>query len=205
MKKTARAAGKASESTRRLLIEAAFAEIHQHGFQPTGLDAILARTKLTKGAVYHHFENKTDLGHAVFDEVVVPWVEERWMAPVRDAKDPLGELIARVRKLPERTPRERSLGCPLGNLMLETSGLDDPYRERVETLLATWSTQLTADLRRGQREGTVRDDMRPDETAAFLVAALEGIVGIAKPAGDTRTLKQAVAGFVDYLRSLRPA
>lgn len=205
MKKTARGAGKGSESTRRRLIEAAFAEIHQHGFQPTGLDTILARTELTKGAVYHHFENKSDLGHAVFDEIVVPWVEERWIAPVRDAKDPLGELIARVRRLPERTPRERSLGCPLGNLMLESPGLGDLYRKRVEALLATWSTQLAADLRRGQREGTVRDDLRPDETAAFLVAAIEGIVGTAKPAGDARTMKQAVAGFVDYLQSLRPA
>jgi len=205
MKKTARPAAKAPESTRKALIDAAFAEIHEHGFQPTGLDAILARTELTKGAVYHHFANKTDLGHAVFDEIVAPWVEERWIAPVRDAEDPLGELIARVRKLPERTPRERFLGCPLGNLMLEAPGLDAPYRERVAALLAAWSTQLTADLRRGQDEGTVRNDLRPAEAAAFLVAALEGIVGIAKPAGDTRILRRSVAGFVDYLRSLRPA
>jgi TetR/AcrR family transcriptional regulator, transcriptional repressor for nem operon len=205
MNKTARVAGKASESTRRLLIDAAFAEIHEHGFRPTGLDAIVARAELTKGAVYHHFDNKSDLGHAVFDEVVVPWVEERWIAPVRDAKDVLGELIARVRKLPERTPRERAIGCPFGNLVLETSDLDDAYRERVKALLGAWSTQLAADLRRGQREGTVRADIRPAETAAFLVAALEGVVGIAKAAGDTRILKQTVAGFVDYLRSLRPA
>lgn len=203
MKKVNTVVRKARRSTRELLIDAAFAEIHERGFQPTGLDAILARAELTKGAVYHHFENKTELGHAVFDEAVVPWVEARWIVPVREAEDPIGELIARVRKLPERTPRERSLGCPLGNLLLETSGLDQPFRGRIEALLSAWRSQLTADLRRAQRAGTVREDIHPAETAAFLVAALEGVVGIAKPARDPKALKQAVAGFLAYLQSLR--
>jgi AcrR family transcriptional regulator len=198
MKKVARTA-KASDATRKLLVDAAFAEIHAHGFRPTGLDTILARAGLTKGAVYHHFESKTDLGHVVFDEIVVPWVEQRWIAPVRAAEDPLAELVARVRRLPERTPRERALGCPLGNLVLE----GDAFRARVDALLTTWRTQLAADLRRGQRQRTVRADVRAPETAAFLVAALEGIVGLAKPARDAKALEQAVAGFLDYLRSLR--
>lgn len=191
-------------STRRILVDAAFAEMHEHGFGPTGLEAILARAGLTKGAIYHHFENKTELGHAVFDELVVPWVRERWIEPVHAAADPVAELIARVRKLPERTARQRALGCPLGNLALESSGLDEAFRRRVEALLAAWRGQLTEDLRRAQREGTFRAELRPDETAAFLVAALEGLVGISKPTRDRKALQQAVAGFVAYLRSLRP-
>ena len=61
-----------------------------------------------------------------------------------------------------------------------------------------------SDLRRGQRDGYVRKDVRPTETAAFLVAALEGVVGIAKPASDAKALKQSVGGFVGFLRSLQP-
>lgn len=199
MKKLSRDPG----ATRRQLVDAAFAEIHAHGFRTTGLDAIYSRAGVTKGAVYHHFASKDELGHAVFDELVVPWVEERWIAPVRDAADPLGELSARLRRLPERTPRERALGCPLGNLVLESPGLDGAFRARVEGLLAAWRTQLAADLRRGKRAGTVRADVAPAETAAFLVAALEGLVGLAKTAGDPKGLEQAVAGCVAYLRSLR--
>ncbi|HEX6886193.1 MAG TPA: TetR/AcrR family transcriptional regulator [Planctomycetota bacterium] len=190
-------------ATRRQLLEAAFAEIHEHGFRTAGLDAIFSRAGVTKGAVYHHFGSKDQLGRAVFDEVVVPWVEERWIAPVRDAADPLGELIARLRRLPERTARERALGCPLGNLVLESPGLDGVFRARVEGLLAAWRTQLAADLRRGKRAGSVRADVAPAETAAFLVAALEGLVGLAKAVGDPKALEHAVAGCIAYLRSLR--
>ncbi len=200
MKKATRRAPKA---TRRRLINAAFSEIHQHGFQPTGLDAILARAKLTKGAVYHHFKNKTELGYAVFDEVIVPRVREGWITPVQEADDPIRELIARVKSVPQRPRRELALGCPLNNLIQEASGLEAGFRDRMNEFLDAWRAQLAADLRRGQRDGYVREDVRPTETAAFLVAALEGVVGIAKPASDAKALKQSVGGFVGFLQSLQ--
>ena len=202
MKKAGR---RAPGVTRKRLIDAAFSEIHRHGFQPTGLDAILARAKLTKGAVYHHFKNKTELGYVVFDEVIVPWVRERWITPVQEADDPLRELIARVKSVPKRTGRELARGCPLNNLIQEASGLDAGFRDRMNAFLDQWRSQLAADLRRGQRDGYVRADVRPTETAAFLIAALEGLVGIAKPASDAKAIKQTVGGFVGFLQSLRPA
>ncbi len=196
---------KAPDATRKRLIQAAFSEIHEKGFQPTGLDKILARAKLTKGAVYHHFKNKTDLGYAVFDEVIDPWVRGRWIEPIHEAADPLKELIARVKAVPKRSGKELALGCPLNNLILEVSGLESGFRDRMNGLLDAWRVQLAADLKRGQRDGCVRADVRPAETAAFVVAALEGLVGIAKPASDVKALKQTVNGFVGYLQSLRPA
>ena len=44
----------------------------------------------------------------------------------------------------------------------------------------------------------------PGRDSRFLVAALEGVVGIAKPASDAKALEQAVRGFVSFLQSLQP-
>jgi TetR/AcrR family transcriptional repressor of nem operon len=49
------------ERTRERLLQAAFREIHRSGFQSAGIDAILAATKVTKGALYYHFESKEAL------------------------------------------------------------------------------------------------------------------------------------------------
>jgi len=53
------------QATRQALLLAAFEEIHEQGFRAASLDRILERAGCTKGALYHHFENKTALGYAV--------------------------------------------------------------------------------------------------------------------------------------------
>ena len=60
------------EQTRQALLEAAFEEIYRVGFQAASLDRILDRAGVTKGALYHHFKNKLELGYAVLEEVVRP-------------------------------------------------------------------------------------------------------------------------------------
>ena len=193
------------DDTRGRLIHAAFSEIYRNGFQPTGLDAVLAKAELTKGAIYYHFKNKAELGHAVFDEVVVPWIKERWIEPVRDAEDPLGEIIKRVRALTRAPLRGLSLGCPLNNLVQESSGVDPKFRGKMQTLLDEWRDQFAKHLRRGQKAGFVDQDLRVTDAAAFIVASLEGVMGVVKPAPDLKAFRRAVSGFVSYLESLRPA
>ena len=58
------------DRTRERLLEAGFVEIYSRGFQPAGLDAIVERAGVTKGALYHHFPGKHALGYAVLDEVI---------------------------------------------------------------------------------------------------------------------------------------
>lgn len=59
-----------SMTTRKRLLEAAFNEIHLHGFQAASISQTLRDTGLTKGALYHHFLNKQQLEPAVIDEVM---------------------------------------------------------------------------------------------------------------------------------------
>ncbi len=57
-----------SEKTVAALLEAARLLFARQGFAATSLDDILAATKLTRGALYHHFNGKTELFRAVFEE-----------------------------------------------------------------------------------------------------------------------------------------
>jgi TetR/AcrR family transcriptional regulator, transcriptional repressor for nem operon len=48
------------------------------GFRSADVNAILAAAGVTKGALYHHFENKEALGYAVVDEVIASRTREKW-------------------------------------------------------------------------------------------------------------------------------
>jgi AcrR family transcriptional regulator len=58
-----------SATTRRGLIATAEKLFTLNGYAATSLDAIVNGTKVTKGALYHHFGGKQDLFESVFDKV----------------------------------------------------------------------------------------------------------------------------------------
>ncbi|MGH3678326.1 MAG: TetR/AcrR family transcriptional regulator [Mycobacterium sp.] len=54
------------EATTSALVDAARDLFAQDGYAATSLDAVAAKARVTKGAVYHHFESKQQLFEAVF-------------------------------------------------------------------------------------------------------------------------------------------
>ena len=55
-----------SEATRTALLDAAAEAFAAQGFARTSVDDIVRRARLTKGALYHHFKDKTAVFEAVF-------------------------------------------------------------------------------------------------------------------------------------------
>ncbi|MBE9373186.1 TetR/AcrR family transcriptional regulator [Saccharopolyspora sp. HNM0983] len=58
-----------SESTRQALVESAVELFTEHGYANTSLDEIARRSRVTKGALYHHFGGKQAVFEAAFDAV----------------------------------------------------------------------------------------------------------------------------------------
>ncbi len=194
------------DRTREALLRAAYAEIHRHGFQAASLSRILRRTGLTKGALYHHFKNKHALGLAVIDEVIAPLVEAQWIDPLKaSGDDPIGAIQQCLYDAARGYDGDDvRLGCPLNNLAQEMSPIDEEFRLHLEAVFQHWRDSLAEVLAQGAREGRVAADIVPDATAVFLVAALEGCVGMAKNAGDPDLLRRCGRGVLDYLERLRP-
>jgi AcrR family transcriptional regulator len=192
------------ERTRERLLKAGFQEVYRSGFQSASIDTILAAANVTKGALYHHFESKEALGHAIIDEVVQTFCRNRWLLPLQQSvdTDPIDALIDIVQSMPAR-PRDLKGGCPLANLAQEMSQLDEQFRERLETIFRAWQQAVAMALRRGQAQGTVRRDLVADEAASFLVAMVEGYEVLAKNAQDAKVWNAGIRNIVGWLQSLR--
>jgi TetR/AcrR family transcriptional regulator, transcriptional repressor for nem operon len=194
------------EVTRQRLLQAAFEEIYRRGYQGASLDTILEQAGVTKGALYHHFPDKAELGYAVVDDVVSGLLLQRWLGLLKEQTgDPLSAFQAMLRqRLAELKPREVELGCPLNNLGQEMSPLDEGFRRRVATTFESWIDGFATVLERGQREGTVRRNIDPRQAAAFLVAAIEGSFGLAKSGRSAPLLRSSLEFLSDLLECLRP-
>jgi AcrR family transcriptional regulator len=139
------------ERTRQRLLQAAFHQVYRSGFQSASLDAILAAARVTKGALYYHFDSKEALGYALVEEVIAPDLRAKWLHPLQKSKDPIETLIGIVQSESVQ-PEDVRGGCPLNNLAQEMSPLDEGFRKRLEAVFHEWQEGVASALREGQDE-----------------------------------------------------
>ncbi|WP_382162504.1 TetR/AcrR family transcriptional regulator [Hydrogenophaga sp. ANAO-22] len=71
-----RSQGERTDATRAALVSAARALFEARGFAATGTPEIVAAANVTRGALYHHFTDKTELFHAVARQVAQEVADE---------------------------------------------------------------------------------------------------------------------------------
>lgn len=189
--------------TRQKILDVAFEEILLKGYQGLRVDQVLKVTQLTKGAFYHHFSSKQALGHAVIDEVLKPWIIEKWVEPLKHFQNPVRDLIQMLTEArQEINMAELHTGCPLNNLTQEMSPLDESFRVRIAAIWQLWHEALSDAFERGQRNGLIRQDVNPTNVARFLIAAMEGIIGQCKCYMNDKAFDEAGECLKDYIKSL---
>ncbi len=190
--------------TRQSLLTAAFREVYRKGFQSAGMAQILEGTNVTKGALYHHFRNKRDLGLAVLHDLIRAAVDKRFLEPLRDSESPVDSLVRSITEACEGlSDEEIELGCPLNNLALEMSPVDEEFRHVIRDIYDQWRGEIAQALKRGQATRLVRRDVDPDGTAAFIVAALAGCRSMAKNAQSRDMLRACARQLCRYLETLK--
>jgi TetR/AcrR family transcriptional repressor of nem operon len=194
---------KAADATRRKILEAAFAEFYRNGFQGGSLNQIVEAAGTTKGALFHHFSSKQELGYAVVDEIIGPILEQRWLAPLSDSKDPIADIKSVFRQYTKEDTSNCIQGCPLNNLAQEMSPLDEGFRKRIDRLYTMWRKRYADALAAGIAAGTVRKDVAPSKVASLLVASQMGIWGSGKSSQDSDLMVQACDALCGYLDGLR--
>lgn len=192
------------EITRARLLEAAFGEIHRHGFQAASVANILADTGLTKGALYHHFPNKQALGLAVVDEVVRGRLDAHYFTPLRESPHPVATLLDILERVPERVHDLLPLGCPLNNLIQEMSPIDPLFQRHLQAVVDAWRASVAQALRRAQGAGELQPEVDCEAAALFIVSAWEGCIGIAKNLQSADALFACGRQLQHYIRSLQP-
>ena len=173
------------ERTRTEILNAAFFEIFTRGFQGVSIDDIVKKTSLTKGAFYHHFPTKLDLGYALVEDTIQGMILSRWILPLKQYDDPIQGIKNRLTVLiGESSQADLEFGCPLNNLIQEMAPVDRGFRKRLKSALELWITGLQFELERGQRTGYVKKSVNTRDAAVFIVMAHEGFYGTLKCLGN---------------------
>lgn len=191
------------QRTRKEILGVAFKEVFRHGFQGVSVDDIVEKTNLTKGAFYHQFPTKLDLGYALVDEVIIPMILDRWITPLEKYDNPLDGILKQMDKLIGKAdPKSLKLGCPLNNLVQEMAPLDKEFKRRLQKGLELWILKTEYHLKRAKKNGYLKADINTYEMAHFIVMTHEGFFGIIKGLNDKNVFKPLFSSLKRYFRTI---
>lgn len=189
--------------TRKEILDVAFIEVFTNGFQGVSIDDIVAKTKLTKGAFYHQFSTKLEMGYALVDEVIKPMIIDRWIKPLNHYDNPFEGVLKQLKLLiGECEPAQLRLGCPLNNLVQEMSPVDKEFHRRLQLALNLWIDELETQFKRAKKSGFLKPDVNTRHVAHFVVMAHEGFYGLLKGLDDPRAFMALYSSLRSYFNTL---
>lgn len=191
------------ERSRKEILDVAFMQVFTRGFQGVSIDDIVAKTNLTKGAFYHQFPTKLDLGYALVDEVIKPMIIDRWIKPLESFENPLDGILKQMKTLiGESDPAHLKLGCPLNNLVQEMSPVDKGFHQRLQIALNLWIDEMEKHLKRAKKSGYLKSDVNTKHVAHFVVMAHEGFYGMLKGLDDPKIFSALYASMKLYFKTI---
>lgn len=170
-------------SKRDQLIETAWLLFYRDGYHVTGIDRILAESKVAKMTLYHHFRSKEELILAVLEKRSSEILDS--LRRFLDAKKPEKRLEAVFDWLVARIGSKEFRGCGFLKAMAEYQDLADPIHQAAlahKVALAAVIRRLVA------AAGLPRSKNLPEQLSLLLEGAivLSHAVGNVAPAIHAR-------------------
>ena len=143
------------------------------GYHGTGIKEVVDQLKIPKGSFYNYFESKEQFGAEVIRHYT-KWVIANMASSLNGAEDNALTALKTFFEQEMQRHQEVKTGCIIGNLGAELGGSSELCQQAMLEGFQGMKQQFFKTLKRGQTQGTIRDDVPAEELADFLVNAYEG-------------------------------
>ena len=165
------------DMTRSRLLEHGTRLILEHGYNHTGIQAVLQAAGVPKGSFYHYFKTKEEFGLAILDAYfdahmgnVGRFFSDQSLSPLARLRGCFEFYVEHFRA------REWKDGCLLGNMSQELADQNPTFRARLQGLFGRWCRRVEECLDEARRAGELRAGLDLRLLAEFCVNSWEGAI-----------------------------
>lgn len=188
---------------RTKLLNAALSVIRTKGYSATTVDELCAAAGVTKGAFFHHFKSKDELGVAAANH----WSETTGAlfagAPYHKLAAPLdrvlGYLEFRKALLKGGVP---DFTCLVGTMVQETYETAPTIRDACASSITSHAATLEADIEAAISESNLTPDWTAKSLALHFQAVIQGAFILAKATGGADIAADSIDHLCRYIRLL---
>ena len=191
-----------AEVTKRNLLDAGLIVFSQKGYAATRVEDIARQANVTTGAIYHHFEGKSDLYSALVDlnSAKANQLAEQILQEGGTPATILRHLLVRLFQFAEEDEEYRAVVELSINMTGFVPELDEITEQILEgrRQLAQFLSNL---IREGIKAGEFRHDVSPEDAALALVGFMNGMGLIWVQDPEHFSIKERAENLVDSFLS----
>lgn len=193
-----------SKETQDLIINKSFELFYEKGYNATSIPDIMKETSLSKGAFYHHFKNKHEIGVKVIEVIIRKRIKEGFIAPLKNIEGNIPKLLLEVftNRIKNYSDREKALGCPANNLVGEIGYTEQDFRVILKSLFEEWREQLINVIDIGKNRGEIKKNVNSSSVAISLICAFEGVRSIRKVYDDDIIFNEFLESMGNFIENL---
>jgi TetR/AcrR family transcriptional regulator, transcriptional repressor for nem operon len=193
-------------ATRERILDVATDIAMDRGFAAASLDEVLGQSGVTKGAFYHYFDSKADLGRAILDRYAAADLEtldRLWTQAEQLSRDPLQQLLlfvglfANLDELATDDP-----GCLYATFIYERQLGVDGAIDVIEASIRAWRDRFRAKLDEVVERYPPRLDVDLDALSDLVFSTSEGAYIVARATRDPALVRGQLLQVRAYLELL---
>jgi TetR/AcrR family transcriptional regulator, transcriptional repressor for nem operon len=146
----------------------------EHGYNDLGIQTLLDKTGVPKGSFYHHFKSKEDFALQAIDRYMTEVHAGLDFCLADTTKAPLQRVRTFFELSLDKYRREGYLGCMLGGLGQELSGVNETFRSKIESCFTEIAARIARCFEEARERGEISSSADPEEMADLLVNCWEG-------------------------------
>jgi len=190
-------------SAREKLLEAAFSLIRAKGYTATTVDDLCAAAGVTKGAFFHHFKSKDDLGVAAAHH----WSEVTdalfAAAPYHAHVDPLDRVLSYLDFRKALLQGEvREFTCLVGTMVQEAYDSHPAIRAACDASISAHASKLEGAIAEAIQVHGIGADWSAASLALHTQAVLQGAFILAKAKGGSQVAADSIGHLHRYIALL---
>jgi AcrR family transcriptional regulator len=173
----------ASVDTTEEIMEATYRALCEHGYAALTMQDIADESDKSTAALHYHYDTKEGLLLAFLDHLYGRFTDKYGDV---DGEDAVDRLVGFVDAVLCRSDLEDPEGFQTALLEIRAQApYDEQYRERLSGFDAFVSNRVEDIVEDGIAEGTIRADVDPGDTAAFVATLIDGVNTRRTTIGDT--------------------
>jgi TetR/AcrR family transcriptional regulator, transcriptional repressor for nem operon len=176
------------EETRQFIIERSAPLFNTKGIAATAMSDIMEVTKLSKGSLYVHFENKDVLAAAVVD-YNMDELAKKIDAAISRHTTARAKLLAYVDTVKDAVNHPMKGGCPILNFGMEADDTNHRLRKKVNGRIEGVLKRLATIIKDGIKNREFKSNWNYREFATIMFAMIEGGVLISRVAGNNSAME----------------
>ena len=188
---------------RQALLDAAIAIIRTKGYAATTVDELCARAGVTKGAFFHHFASKHELGAASAEQFTAMAPDLFAHAPYVGDPDPRARLLAYVDFRASLLVGEVArYTCLMGTLVQEVHSTHPDIRAACDRGMTDHVAMLARDLEAAKALHAPDASWSAESVAYFMQSVVQGAFIFAKAKQSPDVARQSLAHLRRYLETI---